>query len=248
MSEVNQETTQQVVQEAEVKVQPKVFYSEIVENGLWKQNPGLVQLLGLCPTLAMTVSLVNGFSLGVMTAVVMAASNASVAPIRQWVPTEIRIPVFILIIAALVTIIDLSMHAYLQSLHAVLGIFIPLIVTNCIVLARVEAFAAKNPVVPSALDGFMMGFGLALVLATLGGVREIIGKGTLFSGIDLVFGPSAKSMILTVIPDYQGFLLAILPPGAFIGLASLIATRNWMAQRKAAREAATPISAGLVAH
>ena len=248
MSEVNQETTQQVVQEAEVKVQPKVFYSEIVENGLWKQNPGLVQLLGLCPTLAMTVSLVNGFSLGVMTAVVMAASNASVAPIRQWVPTEIRIPVFILIIAALVTIIDLSMHAYLQSLHAVLGIFIPLIVTNCIVLARVEAFAAKNPVVPSALDGFMMGFGLALVLATLGGLREIIGKGTLFSGIDLVFGPSAKSMILTVIPDYQGFLLAILPPGAFIGLASLIATRNWMAQRKAAREAATPISAGLVAH
>ena len=248
MSEVNQETTQQVVQEAEVKVQPKVFYSEIVENGLWKQNPGLVQLLGLCPTLAMTVSLVNGFSLGVMTAVVMAASNASVAPIRQWVPTEIRIPVFILIIAALVTIIDLSMHAYLQSLHAVLGIFIPLIVTNCIVLARVEAFAAKNPVVPSALDGFMMGFGLALVLATLGAVREIIGKGTLFSGIDLVFGPSAKSMILTVIPDYHGFLLAILPPGAFIGLASLIATRNWMAQRKAAREAATPISAGLVAH
>lgn len=248
MSEVNQETTKQVVQEAEVKVQPKVFYSEIVESGLWKQNPGLVQLLGLCPTLAMTVSLVNGFSLGVMTAVVMAASNASVAPIRQWVPTEIRIPVFILIIAALVTIIDLSMHAYLQSLHAVLGIFIPLIVTNCIVLARVEAFAAKNPVVPSALDGFMMGFGLALVLATLGGVREIIGKGTLFSGIDLVFGPSAKSMILTVIPDYHGFLLAILPPGAFIGLASLIATRNWMAQRKAARETVTPTLAGLAAH
>jgi len=248
MSEVNQEATQEAAQVAEVKAQPKVFYSEIVENGLWKQNPGLVQLLGLCPTLAMTVSLVNGFSLGVMTAVVMAASNASVAPIRQWVPTEIRIPVFILIIAALVTMIDLSMHAYLQSLHAVLGIFIPLIVTNCIVLARVEAFAAKNPVVPSALDGFMMGFGLALVLATLGGVREIIGKGTLFSGIDLVFGPSAKSMILTVIPDYHGFLLAILPPGAFIGLASLIATRNWMAQRKAAREAAMPISAGLAAH
>ena len=244
MSEVNQEATQEAAQVAEVKAQPKVFYSEIVENGLWKQNPGLVQLLGLCPTLAMTVSLVNGFSLGVMTAVVMAASNASVAPIRQWVPTEIRIPVFILIIAALVTIIDLSMHAYLQSLHAVLGIFIPLIVTNCIVLARVEAFAAKNPVVPSALDGFMMGFGLALVLATLGGVREIIGKDTLFSGIDLVFGPSAKSMILTIIPDYHGFLLAILPPGAFIGLASLIATRNWLSQRKAAREA----SATLIAH
>ena len=244
MSEISQE----VRQESEAKASPKIFYGEIVENGLWKQNPGLVQLLGLCPTLAMTVSLVNGFSLGLMTAVVRAASNASVAPIRQWVPTEIRIPVFILIIAALVTIIDLSMHAYLQSLHAVLGIFIPLIVTNCIVLARVEAFAAKNPVTPSALDGFMMGFGLALVLATLGGIREIIGKGTLFSGIDLVFGPAAKSMILTIVPNYHGFLLAILPPGAFIGLASLIATRNWLAQRKAARDAATPISAGLAAH
>jgi electron transport complex protein RnfE len=187
---------------------------------------------------------VNGFSLGIVTALVMAASNASVAPIRQWVPTEIRIPVFILIIAALVTIIDLSMHAYLQSLHAVLGIFIPLIVTNCIVLARVEAFAAKNPVTPSALDGFMMGFGLGLVLAVLGGVREIFGKGTLFSGIDLVFGPSAKSMVLTIIPDYNGFLLAILPPGAFIGLASLIATRNWLEQRKLARLAnAAPLLA-----
>ena len=240
------ETNQSMTQAEQVATKPKVLYGEIIENGLWKQNPGLVQLLGLCPTLAMTVSLVNGFSLGLMTAVVMAASNASVAPIRQWVPTEIRIPVFILIIAALVTIIDLSMHAYLQSLHAVLGIFIPLIVTNCIVLARVEAFAAKNPVAPSALDGFMMGFGLALVLATLGGVREIIGKGTLFSGIDLVFGPSAKSMILTIIPDYHGFLLAILPPGAFIGLASLIATRNWLAQRKAAQDKAAP--AMLAAH
>ncbi|MEI7916889.1 MAG: electron transport complex subunit E [Methylophilaceae bacterium] len=246
MSEANQEVAQGA--QVEEKSSPKVFYGDIVGNGLWKQNPGLVQLLGLCPTLAMTVSLVNGFSLGVMTAVVMAASNASVAPIRQWVPTEIRIPVFILIIAALVTIIDLSMHAYLQSLHAVLGIFIPLIVTNCIVLARVEAFAAKNPVVPSALDGFMMGFGLSLVLATLGGIREIIGKGTLFSGIDLVFGPSAKSMILTIIPDYHGFLLAILPPGAFIGLASLIATRNWLAQRKAAREAAMSVAPQLATH
>ena len=246
MSEANQAVAQGA--QVEEKSSPKVFYGDIVGNGLWKQNPGLVQLLGLCPTLAMTVSLVNGFSLGVMTAVVMAAGNASVAPIRQWVPTEIRIPVFILIIAALVTIIDLSMHAYLQSLHAVLGIFIPLIVTNCIVLARVEAFAAKNPVVPSALDGFMMGFGLSLVLATLGGIREIIGKGTLFSGIDLVFGPSAKSMILTIIPDYHGFLLAILPPGAFIGLASLIATRNWLAQRKAAREAAMPVAPQLATH
>ncbi len=215
-------------------------YREITENGLWKQNSGLVQLLGLCPTLAMTVSLVNGFSLGLMTALVMAASNASVSPIRRLVPTEIRIPVYILIVAALVTLIDLLMHAYFHSLHAVLGIFIPLIVTNCIVLARVEAFAAKNPVVPSALDGFMMGFGLALVLAVLGGVREIIGKGTLLSGIDLALGASAKAWVITVLPDYHGFLLAILPPGAFIGLALLIASKNWLESRKQAAQPMTP--------
>jgi len=211
---------------------------EIIENGLWKQNPGVVQLLGLCPTLAVTSSMVNGFSLGLATAFVMAASNASVSPIRRWVPTEIRIPVFILIIAALVTVIDLGMHAWLTALHAVLGIFIPLIVTNCIVLARVEAFAAKNDTAPSALDGLMMGLGLALVLAVLGGMREIVGKGTLFSGLDLALGPAAKQFVITVVPDYHGFLLAILPPGAFIGLALLIAGKNWLEARK---QAALPI-------
>jgi Na+-translocating ferredoxin:NAD+ oxidoreductase subunit E len=208
-------------------------YQTIVENGLWKQNPGVVQLLGLCPTLAVTTTMVNGLSLGIATALVMAASNASVSPVRRWIPKEIRNPVFILIIAAIVTIIDLSMNAFLHPLHNVLGIFIPLIVTNCIVLARVEAFAAKNPTLPSALDGLMMGLGLAGVLALLGGIRELVGKGTLFSGIDLVFGPEAKSMVLHVIPDYHGFLLAILPPGAFIGLACLIAVRNWAELRKA---------------
>jgi Na+-translocating ferredoxin:NAD+ oxidoreductase subunit E len=189
-----------------------------------------------------TVSMVNGLSLGLMTAIVMAASNAAVSPIRQFAPTEIRIPVFILIIAALVTVIDLTMHAYMQELHTILGIFIPLIVTNCIVLARVEAFAAKNPVLPSALDGFMMGFGLALVLAVLGAIRELVGKGTLFSGVDLVFGASAKAWILTI-PDYNGLLLAILPPGAFIGLGLLIALHNWLQKRKATAQAlATPVA------
>ena len=213
---------------------------EIIENGLWKQNPGVVQLLGLCPTLAVTSTVVNGFSLGLMTAFVMAASNAAVSPIRRWVPDEIRIAVFILIIAALVTVTELVMHAWFHSLYLVLGIFIPLITTNCIVLARVESFAAKNDTAPSALDGLMMGLGLALVLALLGALREAVGKGTLFSGLDLVLGPVAKSWMLTVIPDYQGFLLAVLPPGAFIGLGLLIAARNWRESRKTATQSTTP--------
>jgi electron transport complex protein RnfE len=215
-------------------------YREIIDNGLWKQNPGVVQLLGLCPTLAVTSTVINGFSLGLATALVMAASNGAVAPVRRWVPDEIRIPVFILIIAALVTVIDLSMNAYMHPLHNVLGIFIPLIVTNCIVLARVEAFAAKNPTTPSILDGLFMGLGLTLVLSLLGGMRELMGKGTLFSGLDLAFGPAAKQFMVTVIPDYPGFLLAVLPPGAFIGLGLLIAGRNWMESRKAAAQPVPP--------
>lgn len=215
-------------------------YREIIDNGLWKQNPGVVQLLGLCPTLAVTSTVINGFSLGLATALVMAASNGAVAPVRRWVPDEIRIPVFILIIAALVTVIDLSMNAYMHPLHKVLGIFIPLIVTNCIVLARVEAFAAKNPTMPSVVDGFIMGLGLTLVLSLLGGMREVVGKGTLFSGLDLAFGPAAKQFVVTVVPDYHGFLLAVLPPGAFLGLGLLIAGRNWMESRKAVAQSLPP--------
>ena len=208
-------------------------YKEIVTNALWKQNPGVVQLLGLCPTLAVTTTAVNGISLGLATALVMAASNGTVSPVRKLVPSEIRVPVFILVIAALVSIIDMSINAFAQPLHKVLGIFIPLIVVNCIVLARVESFAAKNTFVPSVLDGFMMGLGGAMVLGLLGGIREIFGKGTLFSGLDLVFGPGAKQFVLTVVPDYHGFLLAVLPPGAFLGLGMLVALRNWAEIRNA---------------
>jgi electron transport complex protein RnfE len=216
-------------------------YKEITVNALWKQNPGVVQLLGLCPTLAVTTTAVNGISLGLATALVMAASNGAVSPVRKLVPSEIRVPVFILIIAALVSIIDMSINAFAHPLHKVLGIFIPLIVVNCIVLARVESFAAKNTFVPSILDGFMMGIGLTLVLGLLGGMREVIGKGTLFSGLDLVFGPAAKQFVLTVIPDYHGFLLAVLPPGAFLGLGILIALRNW-AEVRNAKKTDTPES------
>ena len=207
------------------------IYTDINRNGLWKQNPAVAQILGMCPVLAISTSAVNGISLGLATALVMALSNMCSAALRNFIPYEIRIPVFILIIAALVTAVDLAMNAYLHSLYLVLGIFIPLIVTNCIVLARIEAFAAKKETAPATYDGGMMGIGLTLVLGVLGGIREFIGGGTLFSGIEMVI-PGAHA--LQILPeDYPGFLVAILPPGAFITLGFLVAGKNWLDARAA---------------
>lgn len=200
---------------------------EIIVNGLWTQNPGIVQLLGLCPLLAISSNVVNALSLGLATTLVMAIASGSVSLVRGLIPVAIRIPVFVLIIAALVTVVDLLIHAYALPLYLVLGVFIPLITTNCIVLARVESFSSKRGTADSVLDAVMMGLGLTLVLIVLGAGRELLGKGTLFAGFDLAFGPAAKAMAIQVIPDYHGFLLAILPPGAFIGLGLLIAARNW---------------------
>jgi len=208
-----------------------VNYREIIWSGIWKNNAGIVALLGLCPLLAVSSTVVNGVGLGLATAIVMAFSNAAVSLVRRFIPNEIRIPVFIVIIAVLVTIIELLMHAYVQALYQVLGIFVPLIVVNCNVLGRAEAFASKNPVLPSTVDGFMVGFGLTLTLGVLGAIREIFGMGTLFSGIDMALGDWAKSLVITVVPDYRGFLLAILPPGAFIGLGCMIAGKNWLDAR-----------------
>ena len=208
--------------------------SQITANGVWKQNTSLVQILGLCPLLAVTTNLVNGAMLSLATIVVMAVSGLAVASLRNLIPHEIRIPVFILIVAALVTVIDLLFNANLHDLYLVLGIFIPLIVTNCIVLARVEAFAAKNSPLQSMFDGIFMGVGMLWTLSLLGGLRELIGRGTLFSGIDMVFPGLQPLQLLPA--DYPGLLLAMLPPGAFILLGCLIAWKNWIEARAAARQ------------
>jgi electron transport complex protein RnfE len=195
--------------------------------------------------LAVTTNMVNGVMLSLATIIVMALANFAVASLRNFIPHEIRIPVFILIVAALVTVVDLLFNANLHELYVILGIFIPLIVTNCIVLARVEAFAAKNPPLQSTLDGIFMGVGMLWTLAVLGGLREFIGAGTLFSGIDLVFPSLSPLQMLPA--DYPGLLLAILPPGAFILLGCMIAWKNWVEARAAKRQSKTapaPIAAG----
>ena len=204
-------------------------YKEIAWNGIWKQNTILAQMLGLCPLLAVSSNLVNAVSLGLATIVVMMLSNFAISALRAFIPYEIRIPVFILIIAALVTGIDLAFNAFLHDLYVVLGIFIPLIVTNCIVLARVEAFAAKNGLRAATFDGLMMGVGFVWVIGLLGAVRELVGQGTIFSGIEMIFPTLSGIQVLPA--DYPGFLIAILPPGAFFVLGLLIAGRNWLDAR-----------------
>ncbi len=219
-------------------------FVDIAHKGIWKQNTSLVQILGLCPLLAITTNLVNGVMLSLATLLVMSLSNLAVSSLRHFIPYEIRIPVFILIAAALVTVVDLAMNAYLHGLYVVLGIFIPLIITNCIVLARIEAFAAKNRPAPAMMDGAMMGVGMLWTLALIGALRELIGGGTLFSGIDLVI-PGAQA--LELLPaDYPGLLMAVLPPGAFIILGCIIASKNWIDARSAARQLTevAPVSSG----
>ena len=220
-------------------------FRQITANGVWKQNTSIVQILGLCPLLAVTTNLVNGAMLSLATIIVMAISGIAIASLRNLIPHEIRIPVFILVVAALVTIVDLLFNANLHELYLVLGIFIPLIVTNCIVLARVEAYANKNPPLQSMFDGIFMGVGMLWTLSLLGGLRELIGRGTLFSGIDMVF-PGLHP--LQLLPnDYPGLLLAMLPPGAFILLGCLIAWKNWIESRAAARQqrrSPEPVAAG----
>ena len=197
--------------------------------GLWTVNPGLVQLLGICPLLAVTTTLVNGLGLGIATLFVLTFSNMMVSATRHFIRPEIRIPMYVLIIASLVTCIELLFYAWIPGLGRTLGIFLPLIVTNCAIVARAEVYASKNPVGASIIDGFAMGAGFALLLCALGAFRELIGYGTLFSGFDMLFGGEPSPGIVLV---DGGFLLAILPPGAFIGLALAIAAKNAIDRRR----------------
>ena len=210
-------------------------YAPIVRDGLWTNNPALVQVLGLCPTLAVSSSVVNGLGLGLATVMVLVTTNVIISLVANLVRPEVRIPVYVLIIASIVTVIDLVMKAYFTELHAVLGIFIPLIVVNCTILGRAEAFASRNSVARSFVDGIAVGAGFTLVLVTLGAIREVLGRGTLLAQADTMLGQWAAWMTVTVIPDYPGFLAAVLPPGAFIGLGMLIALKNAIDRRRAAR-------------
>ena len=207
-------------------------------EGLWRNNPGLVQLLGLCPLLAVTNNVINGLGLGIATIIALVASNVAVSLVRNFVRQEIRIPAFIMIIAANVTIIDMLMNAFFHELYIILGIFIPLIVTNCAVLGRAEAYASKNTPLQAGFDSLMMGVGFTLVLMVLGGMRELFANGTLFSQAQLMFGDAAKNMVISLSKDFHGLLLAALPPGAFIGLGLLVALKNVIDQRLKARSKA----------
>lgn len=200
--------------------------TEIIKDGLWDNNPALVQVLGLCPLLAVTSTVVNAIGLGLATLLVLIGSNLSVSVIRNFVSESVRLPAFVMIIASFVTCAELLMQAFTYELYLILGIFIPLIVTNCAILGRADAFASKNPPLPAVLDGAMMGIGFLAVLIVLGAIRELIGQGTLFADMHLLFGPMAADWVIRPFEHYPDMLFMVLPPGAFVGLGLLIALKN----------------------
>lgn len=208
----------------------------LLANGLWKNNSALVQLLGLCPLLAVSSTATNALGLGLATTLVLVFTNSAVSALRRWVPHEIRIPIYVMIIASVVSTVQMLINAYAYGLYQSLGIFIPLIVTNCIVIGRAEAYAAKNPVGLSAIDGLAMGLGATCALFVLGSLREILGNGTLFNGADLLLGSWAKSLRIEVFHTDTPFLLAMLPPGAFLGLGFLLALKYVIDQKMKARQ------------
>lgn len=210
----------------EIEPKQKSVWKELFTDGVWKNNSTLVQLLGLCPLLAVSNSVTNALGLGLATMLVLICTNATVSLFRKITPHDIRIPIYVMIIATVVTAVQLLMNAFAFPVYQSLGIFIPLIVTNCIVIGRAEAYASKNEVKFSVFDGFSMGLGMTLSLVVLGALREIIGNGTLFYGLDLLLGDWAKALYIDVLHIDSGLLIAILPPGAFIGLGIILAVKN----------------------
>ncbi|MEA1051068.1 electron transport complex subunit E [Lamprobacter modestohalophilus] len=218
-------------------------YGALVGEGLWSNNQALVAMLGLCPLLATTTTATNGLGMGLATTTVLVLSNATISLIRNLVRPEVRLPVFVLVIASFVTAVELTMQAQFYELYLVLGLFIPLIVTNCAIIGRAEAFASKARLDRAIVDGLAMGIGFTLVLMVLGGMRELLGQGTLFYQAELLLGPAAEGFGLNLGEGFQGALLAMLPPGAFIGLGFLIALKNIFdkasERRRRARQALT---------
>ncbi|MDZ7753697.1 MAG: electron transport complex subunit E [Gammaproteobacteria bacterium] len=212
-------------------------HGRLMRQGLWHNNQALVALLGLCPLLAVTSTVVNGLGLGLATLATLVTTNVIVSAGRPWIRKEVRIPMFVLIIACVVTTIELLMSAHMEALFLALGIFLPLIVTNCAVIGRAEAFASRNPVGHAAMDGFAMGLGFLAVLVALGALRELVGHGTLMRDADILLGPWAAHLEVRLWADYRGFLPAVLPPGAFVGLALLIALKNKLDRLAARRRA-----------
>ncbi len=212
--------------------------AQVFKDGLWSQNVVFAQMLALCPTMAVTTSGTNGLGMGLATTAVLVVSNVLVALIRDFVSPQVRIPVFVVLIATLVTLVDMSLNAWLHDLYKVLGLFIALIVVNCAILGRAEAYASKSPVLASALDGLGMGLGFTLALTIIGLVRELLGGGTLFSQASLLLGSSFALLETTVVPNYGGVLLMILPPGGFLVLGFLLAAKRIADTRAARRSAA----------
>ncbi|WP_428623851.1 electron transport complex subunit E [Sedimenticola sp.] len=214
---------------------PAIDYRRIMRDGLWDNNMVFAQMLALCPLLAVTGTATNGLGLGLASLVVLVISNMVVALFRGIITPEVRIAVFVLLIAAIVTLVDMMMNAWLHELHKVLGLFIPLIVTNCAVLGRAESFASRQPVRAALADGFAMGIGFIIALVALGATREIIGAGTLFANASLLLGESFHFMELTIIPNYRGFLLMALPPGGFLMMGFLLAGKRILDARRQRR-------------
>ncbi len=212
-------------------------YRQIFSDGIWNNNVAMGQMLALCPLLAVTTSATNGLGMGLASITVLLLTNILISSLRSIITAPVRIPVLIVIIASVVTLVDMAINAFLHPLYKVLGLFIALIVTNCAIFGRAESFACKNGIRLAAADALAMGLGFTWVLVAIGGMREILGSGTLFAHASLLLGDGFSWLEITVIPNFSGILLSILPPGAFISLGLLVAIKRLIDRRLSARKA-----------